>query len=256
MSSFRNAKKLQQVHRERHQNEARAHLGPMEKKKDYKIRAADQSAKKKLLKKLHKRALEKNPDEFYFHMNGLHKEKAVVKEFTSKNVRTDLTYVKFRRTMERKKIDKLRAHLHFLEPSGEDEPETQNTHLLFVDSDEEGQSRTPAELLNTHPDLMSRRFNRLTLEQLQQMPEAQIYQKEDLKVASSSKAKSYKELCKRLERDDKLRLLQEKLESKLQLMKYEEQKNSSSFKLPQPKLEKKGTETSAPVYKFPYIRKR
>ncbi|KAA0188275.1 hypothetical protein HAZT_HAZT000266 [Hyalella azteca] len=103
MSSFKNAMKTQKVHRERHQNEARAHLGPLEKKKDYKVRAADQSAKKKLLKKLHKRALEKNPDEFYFHMinsqteNGLHKEKVIVKELTCKDVLADLTYVKFRR---------------------------------------------------------------------------------------------------------------------------------------------------------------
>ncbi len=68
MSSFKNAINKRK-YRERSQPEKREHLGFLEKKKDYKLRAKNYHEKEEKLNKLRVKASLRNPDEFYNKMN-------------------------------------------------------------------------------------------------------------------------------------------------------------------------------------------
>lgn len=78
---FNKAHKMaQRLHRERRQPEHRKKFGYLEKKQDYKKRAIDHQMKAERIKKLKNKALERNPNEFHFHMinsrlvEGVHQE--------------------------------------------------------------------------------------------------------------------------------------------------------------------------------------
>ncbi|RXG55815.1 Sodium-coupled monocarboxylate transporter 2 [Armadillidium vulgare] len=231
MASLKNAHKTQRVHRERHQPMMRDHLGPMEKKKDYIKRARNQTQKKNIIKKLHKKALNKNPDEFHFHMirsgmkDGVHFENVEDQEISIGDVKQDLTYVTHKRSLERKRIEKLQAQLHLLgvAPPEPEENSFKNKHILFVDTEKEAKTADPAKLLDTHPSLLNRPFNRLKNSQLSTLSLAAPSQtKLNIKTLSRERQRAYKELSKRIERENKLRIIQEKLEvrKKLQVYKY------------------------------------
>jgi len=241
--------KSQKVHRERHQAEDRKHLGPLEKKKDYKVRAKDQSEKKAAIKTLKKRALNKNPDEFHFHMinselrNGIHIEKVEDEELKIGDVSQDLTYITHRRSLERKKIEKLKATLHLLAV----EQVPKNKHIIFVDTEKDEKKADPAKMLDTHPALLNRTFNRLRAAQLSEFSN-DLKDPDVFKNLSHAKKASYKELARRLERENKLRILQEKLEVRKRLM------NDKKNKREKPKLIAEGTSNTAPVYQWPQER--
>ncbi|XP_033321506.1 putative U3 small nucleolar RNA-associated protein 11 [Megalopta genalis] len=253
MSSWKKAaKSTQKSHRERHQPESRNHLGILEKKRDYVARAKDYQEKQKTLKLLRKRALNKNPDEFYCHMinskieNGVHREKSKDDSSTPDQIKLmetqDIRYVSHKRTIEAKKIDKLQSRLHMIDAANE----IPNKHIFFLDDSEEMKNFDLAKRLDTHPALINRRTNRPKLSRLKgmKMPEIDV---KTLNKIEQQKHMSYKELEKRIDRERELTIVQQKLEM---------QRALKDKKITKPKLISKGTKDSAPIYKWKFERKR
>ncbi|XP_072942019.1 probable U3 small nucleolar RNA-associated protein 11 [Epargyreus clarus] len=252
MSSWKKAAKAnQKTHRERHQPEARKHLGLLEKKKDYKKRADDYHEKGATLKLLRKRTLDKNPDEFYFHMinsrvkDGEHHELEKEDEHTTEQVKLmqtqDLKYINMKRTIESRRIERLQSQLHMTDVADA----TPNTHVFFVDEGEE-KDFDLAKRLDTHPLLINRKSNRPRMSDLDKIALPEI----DETVIDSTKKikeKTYKELSKRIEREKHLTVIQQKMELK---------KHLQDAKIMKPKRIQRGTKVSAPVYKFQYNRKK
>ncbi|KYN34692.1 putative U3 small nucleolar RNA-associated protein 11 [Trachymyrmex septentrionalis] len=252
MSSWKKAAKMsQKTHRERHQPEARKHLGLLEKKKDYIIRARDFQEKRATIKLLRKRALNKNPDEFHFHMinskvmNGVHREKDKEDQHTSEQIKLmetqDLRYVAYKRNIEAKKIDKLQSQLHMIDAANE----TPNQHIFFLD-DDEMKNFDLAKKLDTHPALLSRRTNRPTLNAIKNMKLPELDNKTIAKF-EQKKHMTYKELEKRIDRELELTVVQQKLEVRRAL---------KDKKVRKPKLVKSGSKDAAPIYRWKFERKR
>ncbi len=155
MSSLKNVLKTR-TYKERSQPAARARLGLLEKHKDYVLRARDYARKADTLRSLRQKASFKNPDEYYFNMarsstkDGVHQKQAAAQPTPDELAafkREDANYLAYKRSMEVRKIEKLRSSLHQL-----DAPLT-NTHTFFADDEEaaraidvSGRGTTPAEV--------------------------------------------------------------------------------------------------------------
>ncbi|CAH1114565.1 unnamed protein product [Psylliodes chrysocephalus] len=234
MSVWKKASKAhQKTHKERHQPESRAHLGLLEKKKDYIVRAKDFNEKKETLKLLRKRALNKNPDEFYHHMinskteDGVHFEQEK-DEYTPEQLMLmktqDLKYITTKKTQELKKIEKLQSQLHL--PSID--IGKKNNHIYFDKKKKrEASDRILNYLMeNELPDVSER----------------------DLKSSANKRQAVYKELAKRIDRERELDVLEQKFKIKRAV-------ESKKSVLP-PRRLKKGSKDSAPVYVWKYERKK
>lgn len=128
-------------HRERAQPHVRQRRGLLEKRKDYLLRARDYKRKQTTLKRLTEKATERNPDEFYFGMvsgrteNGVpvanRPESRVLSVKEAKPLKMqDVTYIRTMRSIEQKKIERLRP-LVSGRPQG-------NKKILFAENKEEG----------------------------------------------------------------------------------------------------------------------
>ncbi|EFN82428.1 probable U3 small nucleolar RNA-associated protein 11 [Harpegnathos saltator] len=252
MSSWKKAAKAgQKTHWERHQPEVRKHLGLLEKKKDYVARAKDFQEKRATIKLLRKRALNKNPDEFHFHMinskleNGIHREKKEA-EHTPEQIKLmetqDMKYIMYRKHIETKKINKLQNELHMLDTANE----TPNQHIFFMDDGKEAKNFDLAKRLDTHPALLSRRINRPRMSDLSKMQVPELDEKTLAKLQQKNHM-NYTLLAKRLDRERELTIVQQKLEMCSAL---------KDKKIKKPKCVMPGTKHSAPIYKWKYERKR
>ena len=252
MSSLANAAKTNKTHRERRQPEARKGLGLLEKKKDYKLRAKDYNEKKKALQHLRKKALNKNPDEFYHHMinsklvDGVHTEKgkdvALTPEQISLMQSQDIKYIVSKRTSEKNKIEKMRSSLHLI--NSEDRPK--NTHTFFVDSDKEKREFDVAARLETHPSLLGRTHNRPRLVDLASGRLEVEVDEEQVREVGRSSQKAYRQLEQRLAREKQLGVVQRKMEMKAALR----------GKVKPERQVVKEEKEQAPVYLWPQERKR
>ncbi|XP_010883669.2 probable U3 small nucleolar RNA-associated protein 11 [Esox lucius] len=255
MSSFRKALKSQQKnHKERSQPGFRKHLGHLEKKKDYKLRADDYAKKQNTLTALRKKALDKNPDEFYFKMvrsqlkDGEHvanKAKGAEETTTQeerKLMRTkDLRYVELKRVAEAKKIDRLKSELHLLEADGKQK----NKHTFFVDSKAEVADFDLAAHLDTAPELVDRVYNRPTFRTLESRSIQGAVEFPAIKKLAKQRKLQYRILSQRIEREKKLFVISQKIQTRKDLQDKNKKVRVS-----------KETVNAAAVYKFEAKRKR
>lgn len=253
MSSFKKASKLnQKTHRERHQPKAREKLGFLEKKQDYKQRSNNRQEKEETLKLLRKRALNKNPDEFYHHMINSkiqkeeHYEKEKDEDITEDQIKLmetqDKKYINMKRTVERRKIDRLRSQLHMTEDSGK----TKNKHIFFVDSEKDAKKFDLASQFSTFPEFLNRKSNLIKVNDLEKMK--LNLDNETIVRLNLEREKSYKELEKRKGRERELAKVQRKLEMK-NLTKQQRRVFKSKDLL-------ETTKSNHPIFKFKYERKK
>lgn len=226
-------------------------MGLLEKKKDYKLRAEDYHKKQNTLAALRKKALEKNPDEFYFNMisskleDGVHvmkKNEEEVTEEQKKLMRSqDMKYVEMKRVAEAKKIERLKGELHILDA----ECKQKNKHTFFVDSKKEVQTFDLASHLNTAPELLDRVYNRPTLQTLETKTIKGAVEPEKIKKLARQRRHQYKILSQRIDREKKMFVITQKIQSRKDL-----QDKNKKVKV------KKETLYSAAIYKFESKRKR
>lgn len=154
----------------------------------------------------------------------------------------DIKYISMKRTVEANKVKRLQSQLHMIDIANQ----TKNSHIFFVDNDQEVKKFNLAKHLDTHPLLLDRRVNRPKLSNLDKINIPDVDKKVLAKI-SESREKAYKELNTRIDRERELSVIQQKLEIKKILKKKSELK---------PKCIKPGTKFTAPIYEFKYERKK
>ncbi|XP_074663411.1 putative U3 small nucleolar RNA-associated protein 11 [Strix aluco] len=251
-SAFRKAAKSgQRPHRERAQPARRQKLGLLEKKKDYKLRANDYHKKQNALRALQKKALEKNPDEFYFKMiraelqDGVHKIKQPKDEVTPEQVKLmrtqDIKYVEMKRVAEGKKIERLKSELHLLDAAGKNP----SKHVFFFDSKKEVQEFDIVTHLDTVPELVDRVYNRPTIATLQKETLKGATDPAHLKKLAQQRKNQYDLLKQRIEREKAMFVVAQKIQTRKDLL-------DKTHKV---KVKKETTDGPA-IYKFKFQRKR
>lgn len=212
-------------HRERSQTQDRAKFGLLEKKKDYKLRAADYHKKQAALKALKQKASAYNPDEYYHAMTRKRTDDSGIliadrgnEALSTEQVKLlksqDANYIRTMRLNELLKIEKQKQELDF---------QSKGKHTVFVDSEEALEDFTPEEYFKTDKSMLERRENRLRLDQLERneklIKQDLFEDQEERDKKDVEKLNQYKTLKSRLEREDKLRQVESQMETTKELMK-------------------------------------
>ncbi|ETE60243.1 putative U3 small nucleolar RNA-associated protein 11, partial [Ophiophagus hannah] len=142
---------------------------------------------------------------------------------------------------EPKKIEQLKSELHLLEAEGK-QP---NRHLFFLDTKKEVQGFDVALHLNTAPELVSRVYNRPTLETLKKNAVSGITTDGQLQRLARQRKGQYSLLRQRIERERKMFVVAQKLQTRKDLL-----DKTERVKL------KKETVNQPAIYKFQFRRKR
>lgn len=245
MGNFDKAfKSKQRMHRER-VNVLRK--GFLERKKDYQVRAAEYNRRQKTISKLRKKTLEKNPNEFYFHMkkshlvDGVHYEIRDDDEEQSpeelKLMQTqDLNYINYKRSIDLNKIERLKSELHLIDMN----EKPRNKHTFFVENDSEKKKFNFSQKMKVDPELLEMGFNIANPSSIKNVSAA------DIEASSEVKALKYRRLENKIKREEFLKTLSEKMQLKKKLL----NKKESAKKV------QKGSANQAPVYKWKTERKK
>lgn len=225
-------------HKERAQPSARAHLGLLEKHKDYKKRADDYHSKEKRITALRRRAAMRNPDEFHHGMiksqvkDGVHSALTMDRpKFDADELKLlktqDKAYITSLAVSESRKVDRMKASLHMLGAATHGKASAGSgsgpKHTIFVDTPEDVAAFDAAAHFDTDAALVGRAFNRPTRDTLASAamggagaPEA------DNKARKRSRKEmeaAYAELNSRQERAAKLSRLSHQITMEQELMK-------------------------------------
>ncbi|CAB4257152.1 similar to Saccharomyces cerevisiae YKL099C UTP11 Subunit of U3-containing Small Subunit (SSU) processome complex involved in production of 18S rRNA and assembly of small ribosomal subunit [Maudiozyma barnettii] len=216
-------------HRERSQVTSRARLGFLEKHKDYVKRAQDYHKKQNTLKVLKTRAKERNPDEFYYGMNsrkvdskgllitsrrGEDEDESLSMDQVKLLKSQDSNYVRTMRQQELNQLKKKTNKLMF-QASGK--------HTVFTENREERDNFDAAEFFDTTDDMLNRRENRLTKDQLtMSLTKASLDAVDSIMPKESldkKKVKKFKIVKQHIERENKLKEVQRRMDMQREVMK-------------------------------------
>jgi len=214
MGNFDKAfKSKQRLHRER-VNVLGKGKGFLERKKDYKVRATEYNRRQNIITKLRKKTLEKNPNEFYFHMKKSHLVDGVHYEIREENEESpeelklmqtqDMNYINYKRSIDSNKIEKLQSQLHFID----DTEKPKNKHTFFVESDKEKKKFDFAQKMKVEPELLEMGFNFANPSALKNVSI------EDIEASNEVKALKYRRLENKIKREEFLKSLNQKMQTK------------------------------------------
>ena len=224
MGNFDKAfKSKQRLHRERVNVLPK---GFLERKKDYKVRAKEYNRRQSTITKLRKKTLDKNPDEFYFHMkkshlvDGVHYEiRNDDKEFSPEELKMmvsqDLNYIKYKRSIDMNKIERIKGELHLLDNN----EGMRNNHTFFVENDKEKKRFNFAKKMKVDSELLDMGYNIANPSAIKNISI------EDIKTSAKVKALKYRRLENKIKREEFLRTLSDKMEMKKMKIKNKHKKN-------------------------------